>query len=863
MKNRDEIKAISLADYRQPSYWARRVHLQLELDPDTTRVTSVVEYEHNPGHPNTLDLCGKDLTLKAVQVDGQSRDLASLSYSAEHLELGDLPARFTLQVETLIHPKHNSALEGLYLSNGAFFTQCEAQGFRRLTYFLDRPDVMASFQTTIIADKRRYPVLLSNGNCVEAKDLGDGRHLVKWHDPFPKPSYLFALVAGDLGHKEDVFTTRSGRKVGLHIYVEPENLHKCDFAFSALKHAMKWDEDVYGLEYDLDTFMIVAVNDFNMGAMENKGLNIFNAKYVLASPDTATDKDFENILGIVGHEYFHNWSGNRVTLRDWFQLSLKEGLTVFRDQQFSADLGSAAVKRIVDIKRLREHQFTEDDSPLAHPVRPESYIEINNFYTSTVYEKGAEIIRMIYTLLGEETYLRAMTEYFRRFDGQAVTIEDMLNVLEEVSGRSLGQFKRWYQRPGTPILLVDRLEGVNEQTLRFRQEFTKALELSHEPMLIPFRVAFLGADKTPLVTVCNGVKAHEHLLEITEIEQSFTFSNVASGAIPSLLRGFSAPVKLKAQASFAERILALGAETDRFNKYEAAQQLAEEMIGKTALPDDYIAAFKSLLADADDDPYFSALAIQPPTPEQLAHKRESVDLEGLYADYLRYSRLVAQSSYPELLSTYHRFANKLPQAMDRMASARRELRNTALFLLSTSATPESLSLVKAHYRSAKTMTDSIAALQILASSEDSEREALLNDFYLRWSKDPLVLDKWFAAQAGSSHPEVLSHVKALLGHKDFDIYNPNRVFSVFRSFAKINPHGFHHLSGEGYELVSDYVLELDRSNPQTAARLVNVLTRFNNLDTQRQTLMKKALRRVSEHGPLSSDVYEIVSKSLH
>ncbi|RZA14248.1 MAG: DUF3458 domain-containing protein, partial [Proteobacteria bacterium] len=535
-------------------------------------------------------------------------------------------------------------------------------------------------------------------------------------------------------------------------YVDHENLHKCDFAFTALKHSMKWDEEIYGLEYDLDLFMIVAVNDFNMGAMENKGLNIFNAKYVLASPETATDKDFENILGIVGHEYFHNWSGNRITLRDWFQLSLKEGLTVFRDQQFSSDHGSAAVKRILDVKRLRDHQFPEDDSPIAHPVRPESYIEINNFYTSTVYEKGAEIIRMIHTLLGKEIYFKAMTEYFKRFDGQAVTIEDMLKVIEEVSGRKLDQFKRWYQRPGTPLLHVDRVIGEKEQTLKFRQEFTKAKEHAHEALLIPFRIAFLGSDKKPLETSYSGKMAHEHLLEITELEQSFTFGDAPKDAIPSLLRGFSAPVKLKAATTFEQKIIALAAETDSFNKFEAAQDLAEQMIGKKELPKDYVDAFKALLSNAKTDAYFTALAIQPPTPDQLANKRESIDLEILYSDYLKYSSLIAESSYQELLDTYLSSANKDPKAMDGKAAANRELRNTILFLLSTTNRPEVLKLIKDHYRAAQTMTDSIAALQIVASSQDPEREGLLNEFYKKWHKDPLVIDKWFAAQAGSLHP---------------------------------------------------------------------------------------------------------------
>ena len=862
INNRDDIKAIHLSDYRQPSFWARKVFLTLHLDPENTRVVSRVEYEHNPGHENHLKLNGKELTLESIALDGRPLALDSIRWDKDHLWLDKLPERFSLEIETSIHPKGNTALEGLYLSQGAFFTQCEAQGFRRLTYFLDRPDVMAIYETTIIADKQKYPVLLSNGNKIEEKDLGNGLHSVRWHDPFPKPAYLFALVAGDLGHREDSFTTRSGRKIGLHIYVESENLHKCDFAFTAIKHAMKWDEDVYGLEYDLDIFMIVAVNDFNMGAMENKGLNIFNSKYVLASTETATDKDFENILGIVGHEYFHNWSGNRVTLRDWFQLSLKEGLTVFRDQQFSADHGSAAVKRILDVKRLRENQFPEDESPVSHAVRPESYIEINNFYTATVYEKGAEVVRMLHTLLGDAAYYQAMTEYFKRFDGQAVTIEDMLRLIEETSGRDLSQFKRWYRQAGTPTLHLSRETSSKGLKIHFKQElplrpgFEKPM-----PLLIPFRIAFLGRDKKPLISVWNGRKAHEHLLEITQAEESHTFEGLPVDAIPSLLRSFSAPVKIRMASEEAEVLVALASETDPFNKYEAAQQLAEAMMGKP-LSQDYLEAYRSLLSKSGEDPYLTALAIQAPTPDQIANGRDSIDLDQVFADYQNYSADLGKTCFAELKALYAQFANANPAAMDGPSAARRELRNTVLGLLAATNSPEALSLVKAHYRNSQTMTDTIAGLQILCSSRDPEREALIAEFYTKWHRDPLVMDKWFAAQAGSTHPEVLMHVKALLAHKDFDPYNPNRVYSVFRNFAKINPYGFHHKSGEGYKILADYILEWDRSNPQLASRLASSLSRYKNLDAGRQELMKNALKRISEHGALSSDVYEIVMKSL-
>ncbi len=862
MKNTGDIKPILLADYRQPSFWARSVSLTFDLNANATKVTSRVFYEHNPGHSKNLELQGKDLKLIKVRVAGKDLELDSIHYSSEHLLLENLPDRFELEIETLINPKINTALEGLYMSNGAFFTQCEAQGFRRMTYFLDRPDVMATFETTIMGDKSDFPVMLSNGNLVETRDLADGRHMVRWQDPFPKPSYLFALVAGKLGKRSDTFVTKSGRKVSLEIFVEPENLSKCDFAFSAVKQSMKWDEEVYGLEYDLDVFMIVAVNDFNMGAMENKGLNIFNAKYVLASPETATDRDFENILGIVGHEYFHNWSGNRVTVRDWFQLSLKEGLTVFRDQMFSSDMGSAAVKRIQDVKRLRDQQFPEDAGPMSHPVRPTSYIEINNFYTATVYEKGAEIVHMLHTLLGEKSYKTAMTQYFQEFDGKAVTIEDMLRLIEKSSKRDLSQFMRWYEQPGTPTLRVHRTPNSTGVLLKFTQELPNKSGF-HEPkaLLVPVRLAFIGKDGSRLESVYQGQRKHEHLIELTQLEEEFRFEDIPSDAIPSLLRFFSAPVKLQHAFSEKERMTLLASETDLFNKYEAAQQLAESMLGQR-LTEDYTQAFKTMLSKATDDPYFTALAIQAPTADQISQNHAQIDLDQIYGQCRDYRKALASSCQIEFEKIYQNFANKNPGDMSSKAAANRELRNTALSYLSSLDNDAVDARIEHHYHSAKTMTDSIAAIQLIASRNSPLRSKMLEDFYQKWKNDPLVLDKWFAAQAASDHPDVLSHVQALVKHEDFDLYTPNRVFSVFRQFARLNPYGFHHISGAGYELVADYVLELDHSNPQTASRLANVLTHFHSLDMQRQNLIKKALRKISEHGPLSSDVYEIVSKSL-
>jgi len=864
MKNRDEIKTIQLSDYRQPSYWAKKVFLTIELDADQTVVHSRVDYVHNPGQDRTLKLNGKDLKLIAVHINGVRKVLDSIDYDSDYLNLDHLPEKFSLTITTELRPKENTALEGLYLSQGSFFSQCEAQGFRRFTYYLDRPDVMAEFETTIQADRSLYPILLGNGNLKEHKELPGGRHSVTWHDPFPKPSYLFALVAGDLGHREDTYTTLSGRSIGLHIYVDKENLAKCSFAFSAIKKAMRWDEEVYGLEYDLDRFMVVAVNDFNMGAMENKGLNIFNSKYVLASPETATDKDFDNILGIVGHEYFHNWSGNRVTLRDWFQLSLKEGLTVFRDQQFSADNGSEAVKRILDVRRLKEHQFPEDDGPMSHPVRPESYIEINNFYTATVYEKGAEIVRMLYVLLGKDAYYKAMSQYFKKFDGQAITIEDMLAVMQESSGRNLDQFKLWYQQAGTPTLHVTRASGPDGLTLTIRQELPQTAGQSEpkKAQLIPFKVAFLGRNRQPLTSTYENQTQHEHLLEITEMQQTFSFNGLPPDAIPSLLRGFTAPVKLKTSQSQDESFIALAAETDSFNRYEAAQLLAEQMIGKKALPAEYIDALKTLLRDGETDPFVTSLSLQTPTVESLSSQREGVDIEVLFKEREAYLAQVGTLCFDDLLKAYTLLRNEDPKAMDARSSARRELRNTCLTLLTGSGRPEVLDLVRAHYQESETMTDKVAVLGIVASIESSIREEILSDFYSKWEHDTLVIDKWFAAQAGSNHPNVLQHVTSLLTHRDFDTHNPNRVYTVFRSFARSNPYGFHHTSGAGYAIVADYVLTIDKKNPQVASRLAGLLSRYQTFDPIRQGLMKTQLQRILTHPKLSSDVYEVVSKSL-
>lgn len=865
MKNREDIKAVFLADYAEPNFWARNVRLTVELDPDATRVTSRVSYEHNPKRPKQLELNGKDLTLLKASIDGRELDLTKLKHDASSLQLHDLPDRFELELLTEICPRKNTALEGLYLSQGKFFTQCESNGFRRITYYLDRPDVMAEFKTTVIGSEQKYPVLLSNGNLVEKGRKDDGRHYAVWHDPFPKPSYLFALVAGDLGHLEDSYTSKSGRTIALHVYVERENLNKCAFAFDAIKKAMRWDEEVYGLEYDLNTFIVVAVSDFNMGAMENKGLNIFNSKFVLASPETATDRDFENILGVVGHEYFHNWTGNRVTLRDWFQLSLKEGLTVFRDQQFSADHGSPAVKRIQDVKRLREHQFPEDAGPMAHAVRPESYIEINNFYTATVYEKGAEIIRMLHTLIGDESFHAGMRLYFARFDGKAATVENLLSVMEEASKRDLSRFKLWYQQAGTPTIRL-HLDG---EKLEVQQILPATPGQQHKKaQLIPMRLAFLGSDGKALSVTYKGRHRHEHLVEIDELVQTFSFPGLPRNAIPSVFRGFSAPVRVEANFTQEQMLVQLAAETDPFNRFEAAQTLASQIIRQRAadpdyaLDESYVGAFRRLISDDKQEPRLIALSMLPAPVDYLMQQEADGDLESLFQASLWLNQTLGALCSTELQSIYHRMKNPDPLAMDKDAIARRELRNACLCLLAATENAEHIELARSHYFESRNMTDAASALGALASLAHPAREDCLRDFYKRWRHDALVIDKWFAIQAGSSHPDVLEQVRALLHHEDFDIFNPNRVYSVFRQFARCNPSGFHALSGEGYRIVMDYSLRIDKTNPQVAAMLAGLLSRYRMFDKTRQGLMQDCLKEIAKQSPLSPDVFEVVSKSI-
>ncbi len=861
-------QVIHLKDYTVPNFRVDSVKLEFDLDPDCTVVLSKVEYVHISGKPRELRLDGNELTLTEVKLNGELLPLETLDYSSEHLQLSQLPERFTLELTTHISPRTNTSLEGLYLSQNKFYTQCEAEGFRRITYYLDRPDIMSTFETTIIGPEASLPVLLSNGNLISQGKTQEGKHFAVWRDPFPKPSYLFALVAGQLSRMSDTFVTKSGRKVDLHIYVESHNLDKCSFAMQAIKHAMRWDEEVYQLEYDLDLFMVVAVGDFNMGAMENKGLNIFNSKYVLASQETATDTDFEGILSVVGHEYFHNWTGNRVTLRDWFQLSLKEGWTVFRDQEFSASHGSAAVKRIQDVGTLRENQFPEDAGPMSHPVRPEQYIEINNFYTATVYRKGAEVIRMLHTLLGHEGFMTGSSLFCQRFEGKAVTVEDFLAVMEEANHTSLRQFKLWYIQAGTPEIKATTSYSAQSKTLSLKlQQTSGGTQADHEPFLMPVRLSLIARDGTSVNFEWNGHHAKEHILSFSQKDQEFLFQNIECEVVPSLFRNFYAPIKLKQDLKPDDLLTLMTYDTDPFNRYEAIQTAAKnwvkDRIASTAGGSPQIfEAITALLKNKELDPHFVALCLQLPSVDYLLQALPNNDVDKVFLARESLSKELATQAFPALLEVYNSQQESGHFQMTPRAIGKRALRNACLAILGHKDPQLASQLSTKQYAESQNMTDTIAALSVLANLEVNARQEAFSDFYSKWKHDPLVIDKWFALQSSAHHPDVLNHVKKLLEHSDFDILNPNRVFSIFRHFTQAYPYGFHHSSGEGYRVVADYILLIDQKNPQVAARLARFLSRWKNFDESRQSLMKAQLQRIIQVDGLSRDVFEVSSKSL-
>ncbi len=874
---------IFLKDYTCPEYLIHQVDLTFTLDEENTRVSSRLTMSRNPDSKSadkSLTLAGEHLRLLRINLnDGNDLNGEHYLQTDDSLIIHEVPQqqRFVLNIENEINPKANTALEGLYLSNNMLCTQCEAEGFRKITYFLDRPDVMAKFTTTLIGDKDRYPVLLSNGNKIASGDKPDNLHWVTWEDPFNKPCYLFALVAGRLECIEDSFTTLSGRHISLQIFVEKEDKDKCAHAMQSLKNAMHWDEQTYGREYDLDLYMIVAVGHFNMGAMENKGLNIFNTKFVLARPDTATDSDYEHIEGVIGHEYFHNWTGNRITCRDWFQLSLKEGFTVFRDQEFTGDRTSKAVKRIEDVNMLRTRQFAEDAGPLAHPIRPDAYIEINNFYTLTVYEKGAEVVRMLHTLLGSDGFRKGSDLYFERHDGQAVTCDDFINAMEAANAVDLSQFRRWYSQAGTPQLTVHQTYDSTAQTLTLtiKQHCPPTPgQAVKEPLHIPVAVGLIKPDGSAASCKLQSSDqvSDEVILQLTQAEQVFTFENLTESPVVSILRGFSAPVKLVMERSLEELAFLLSYDSNTFNRWEAGQQLAGQIItgliadcqnGRTLkINPIIIEAYQKVLAHSWDDLSYFALLLGLPSESYLAEQMQVVDVEAIHEarEFVKQSLAEAlQEEFKTLYLNYHRDESGI---FDSGTIGRRRIKNIALGYLSKLGRPEVQQWSEQQFNTAKNMTDQLAALADIVNNPHPSRQNCLASFYQQWQADALVIDKWFALQATSSMPDTFATVQSLMTHPAFDIRTPNRVRSLIGAFSQANPLHFHAANGQGYQFLADQVILLNTLNPQVASRMVTALTSWRRYDVNRQILIKTQLERIINTDAISRDVYEVASKSL-
>ncbi len=888
-------KTIYLKDYRVPDFLIDNTNLHFQLGEAATLVRSTLIMRRNPAAEDphaALVLDGQDLQLKRLLIDGKELNADGYRTDNESLTIDQLPDQFELECVTCIKPQENSSLEGLYKSQKMFCTQCEAEGFRKITYYLDRPDVMSSFTTTIVANKEKFPVLLSNGNEVDRGELDDGNHWVTWQDPFKKPCYLFALVAGDLVFVEDRFCTLSGRDVVLRIYVEEKDLNKCDHAMQSLKKAMRWDEEVYGREYDLDIFMIVAVDDFNMGAMENKGLNIFNTSCVLANPKTTTDAGFQRVEAVIAHEYFHNWSGNRVTCRDWFQLSLKEGFTVFRDAEFSADMNSRTVKRVEDVTLLRTAQFAEDAGPMAHPIRPDSFIEISNFYTVTVYEKGAEIVRMIYNILGANDFRRGTDLYFERHDGQAVTCDDFVQAMEEASGKDLTLFKNWYHQAGTPVLDIvgDYDKTAQTYTLTVFQSCPSTPGQNEKrPFHIPLGFGLLSdagslpIHISPLQMADQAEQTHTRddthcVLDITEQEQSFVFQNVIEKPVPSLLRGFSAPVKINFNYNRDELMFLMQNDADGFCRWNAGQQLAlqilqdlvrsyrQEVELELALDMRLTQAFRSFLLDDSLDKAMVALMIELPSEAYMTEEADEIDVLAIHhaREYLR--QQLAEELREELLQVYRENVSNMNFEPDAEQIAQRSLKNRCLAYLMLLDDAEVIALCETQFRQADNMTDQLAALFALVNSEacpvQAVKEAALDSFYQQWRSESLVVNHWFQVQCACRLPGTLETVKSLMQHEAFDYKNPNKLRAVIGAFCGQNPSSFHQSDGAGYVFLADQILKLDKSNPQIAARLLTPLIKWKRHLPEVQRHMKAQLKRIISEGDLSKDVYEVVSKSM-
>ena len=866
-------QSVRLADYRPPAFLIDTVELDIHLAGNRTRAIATLALRRNPAAAGeeALHLDGDALVFAGAMLDGRALSAEAFEATPNAFTLFQPPAGpFRLTLETRLDPAANTQLMGLYRSNSCYCTQCEAEGFRRITYFLDRPDVLSVYTTRIEADRAEAPVLLANGNRIEAGETAQGRHFAVWHDPYPKPCYLFAMVAGDLACVTDHFVTRSGRHVTLEIHVEHGKEGRCAYAMDALKRAMAWDEEVFGREYDLDIFMIVAVSDFNMGAMENKGLNVFNDKYVLALPDTATDQDYIHIEAIIAHEYFHNWTGNRITCRDWFQLCLKEGLTVFRDQEFSSDQRSRAVKRIGDVRLLRSQQFAEDAGPLAHPVRPEIYSEINNFYTATVYEKGAEVVRMLKTLIGEDAFRAGMDLYFARHDGQAVTIEDFIACFGQASGRDLKRFMLWYHQSGTPSV---RASGHwNPAQRSYRLDLTQSVpptpgQALKQPMTIPVRLGFVGAGGE--VPVSLGGKPFDGLVILEHESHSFLFEGVGEPCVPSLLRGFSAPVKLALDLDEDDLLTLLHHDSDPFNRWQAVQSYASALmtrrVREPALPLDqrFVEAVRSLVRQADADPAFAALTLTLPGEADIARDIGSnVDPDAIFTARQGLRRELALALAGDLAERYRHLAGGGSWSPDAVSAGRRSLRNGLLDLACASGAAEAFALAEQQFADADNMTDRMAALGILTLSGAPQAGAALDAFHARYRSDMLVIDKWLSVQALVPLPATLDKVRALMGHESFAMTNPNRVRALIGTFASGNQTQFNRIDGAGYAFVADRVLELDARNPQVAARLLGAFKSWQALEANRRALAAQQLHRIAGTAGLSRDVADIVHRAL-
>ncbi len=872
---------IYLKDYSATAYVIKNTALTFELGEGETRVNSLLTISRREGvavdTPLVLD--GEALTLLSVRMDGVLLAAAQYQVADNQLTISSLPSECLLEIETRIHPESNTSLSGLYKSSGNFCTQCEAEGFRRITYYYDRPDAMSIFSTRIIADPQKYPVMLSNGNLVDKGRLADGRHWVEWQDPHPKPAYLFALVAGDLANIHDTFTTMSGREVDLYIYTEPHNITQCDYAMRSLKQSMTWDELNYGREYDLDIYMIVAVDDFNMGAMENKGLNVFNSKYVLAKPETATDADYQGIEGVIGHEYFHNWSGNRVTCRDWFQLSLKEGFTVFRDQEFSADMQSRGVKRIEDVNMLRTHQFREDASPMAHPVRPESYVEINNFYTVTIYEKGGEVIRMQQLLLGSAGFRKGTDLYFDRHDGQAVTTDDFIQAMEDANGVDFSQFKLWYSQAGTPELNITSCydQAAKRFTLSVQQHCPDTPgQTNKQPMHIPLAIGLLDRQGNDMPLQLQGEAAapcNTLVLHLKQAEQHFLFENITEPPVPSLLRGFSAPVRLSSDLSEEQRYFIMASDNDDYSRWDAGQQIAVKLIvglaekiqqrHEWAVDSRFISAMEKILCESgNQDKAMLAMALTLPSEAYLSGFMSPIDPVALHQARCFVSVQIAQALQHPLLEVYQANRDEGDFKNDPASMAQRKLKNVCLGYLMELDDAAVVTQCEQQFYSANNMTDVLAALSALVNKDSERAASALESFHDKWSNESLVVDKWLVLQATSRLEGTLNRVRELIQHPAFKITNPNKVRSLIGAFCSGNPAQFHNLNGKGYALLTEFILKLNTLNPQIASRLVTPLVSWRKYDEPRQLLMKAELEKIAATPALSKDVYEMVNKAL-